>query len=211
MQGFSQFGRWLLAPLFVLVVSGFVPARSSSVIEVGLGEMAAASELVFEGRVIDVQTRWTEDGRAIRSVVTFEVLDVLKGSAGATVKLGFLGGAIDHMRLSITDLNLPVAGEKGVYFVENTVEDQVNPLYGWSQGHFLLVRDPSGKGERVLTADARPVTDFERDALYAKSAGISDGVASGIVTGDESVVDRALDRDTFLEGLRELVMASAGA
>lgn len=208
-NGFSQFGRWLLAPLFLLAIAGAEPAYSSSVTEVGLGDMAAASELVFEGRVIGVESSWTEDGRAIRTTVTFEVLDVLKGSAGTTVTLNFLGGAIGDLRLSVTDLNLPVPGEKGVYFVETTGQDQVNPLYGWSQGHFLLVRDPSGRGERVLTADARPVMGLERDNVFAKSSGISDGVAQGVITGDETVVRDALSREAFKEALRNLVLAGA--
>lgn len=208
MQVFSQFGRWLLVPLSALVLSGLVPARASSVNEVGLGEMAAASELVFEGRVLAVESRWSDDGDAIWTHVTFEVVEVIKGSAGRTVTLKFLGGAVGDMRLSITDLNQPVPGEKGVYFVETTKREQVNPIYGWSQGHFLFVRDPSGRGERVLTADARPVTELKEARFFDKSAGISDGVARGVVTGDESVVDRALTRESFLDSLRELVLVT---
>lgn len=208
MQGFSQFGRWLLFPLSILVLAGFNPAYSSSVNEVGLGEMAAASELVFEGRVVDVQSRWDDDGTAIRTFVTFEVTEVLKGTAGPTLTLSFLGGAVDRVRLSVTDLNLPVPGEKGVYFIEDTGREQVNPFYGWSQGHFLLVGDPSGKGERVLTADARPVLGLKQAGFFAKSSGISGGEASGVVTGDESVVHQAISRESFLESLRDLVIAS---
>ena len=210
MRGFNQIGRWLLAPLFLLGLSGMNPAYSSSVNEVGLGEMASASELVFEGRVLSVDSRWSEDGRSIRTEVTYEVLDVIKGSTtGRTVTLSFLGGNVGHLRLAITDLNMPVPGEKGVYFVENTDRQQVNPLYGWSQGHFLLVRDPSGKGERVLTADARPVTALEQAGFFGKSQGLSEGVARGVKTSDPARIGEALNKQAFVNDLRDLVLTGA--
>ncbi len=207
MKSFTQFGRRLLIPLFLLGLAGINPAHSSSVNEVGLGEMASASELVFEGRVKSVDSRWTADGQDIRTFVTFEVLDVIKGSTTSpTVTLSFLGGNVGHLRLSITDLNLPVPGEKGVYFVESTGREQVSPLYGWSQGHFLLVKDPSGKGERVLTADARPVIGLDSSRAFGKSARLSEGVAGGVKTGDDSRVGQALDRQSFVNNLRDLVL-----
>lgn len=209
MKGFIQFGRRMLVPLFLLVIAGFNPAHSSSVNEVGLGEMASASELVFEGRVQSVDSRWSQDGSAIRTFVTFKVLDVIKGSAGDTVTLSFLGGSVGHLRLSVTDLNLPVPGEKGVYFVESTERDQANPLYGWSQGHFLLVRDPSGKGERVLTADARPVTGVDLNRAFGKSTGLSEGIAGGVKTADASRIAQALNKQSFVESLRGLVLTGA--
>lgn len=202
-----QFGRQLLVPLFLLGLAGFNPAHSSSVNEVGLGEMAAASELVFEGRVQSVDSRWSDDGNSIRTFVTFQVNEVIKGSTTSqTVTLSFLGGNVGHLRLSVTDLNLPVPGEKGVYFVESTGRDQVNPLYGWSQGHFLLVKDPSGKGERVLTADARPVVGLDESRAFGKSAGISEGVAGGVKTADGSRLGQALDRQSFVNNVRDLVL-----
>lgn len=209
MKGFVQFGRRMLFPLFLLGLLGFNPAHSSSVNEVGLGEMAAASELVFEGRVESVDSRWSQDGSAIRTFVTFKVLDVIKGSARDTVTLSFLGGNVGHLRLSVSDLNLPVPGEKGVYFVESTERDLVNPLYGWSQGHFLLVRDPSGKGERVLTADARPVTGLDSRRSASKAAGLSRGVAGGVKTADASRIANALNKESFVESLRGLVLTGA--
>lgn len=210
MKGFTQFGRWLLASLFLLGLTGFSPAFSSSVNEVGLGEMASASELVFEGRVLAVDSRWSEDGQSIRTDVTYEVLDVIKGSpAGRTVTLSFMGGTVGHLRLAITDLTMPVPGEKGVYFVESTDREQVNPLYGWSQGHFLLVKDPSGRGERVLTADARPVTGLQQGGFHGKSRGLSEGVARGVKTADPSRVSQALDKQAFVDNLRNLVLTSA--
>lgn len=209
MIGSVQFGRWLLASLILLGLTGITPSRASSVEEVGLGEMAAASELVFEGQAISVDSRWSEDGSSIRTYVTFRVLDVIKGTAGRTVTLGFSGGTVGSLRLSVSDLNMPVPGEKGVYFVENTGRDQINPLYGWSQGQFLLVRDPSGKGERVLTADARPVMALDNSGNQSKAAALSSGVARGVVTGDQSRVANALSADAFIQRLRELVFAGA--
>lgn len=209
MIGSTQFGRWLLASLFVLGLTGFSPSRASSVEEVGLGEMAAASELVFEGKVASVDSRWSEDGSAIRTFITFQVLEVIKGTAGPTVTLSFMGGTVGALRLSVSDLTMPVPGEKGVYFVENSGRDQVNPLYGWSQGQFLLVKDPSGKGERVLTADARPVMALEATGTRAKSAALSAGVARGVVAGDQSRVANALSAETFIQQLRNLVLEGA--
>ena len=64
---------------------------------------------------------------------------MLKGEyAGSTLELRFLGGTVGTARLEVTDMLVPQVAERGIYFVESLSAPQVNPLVGWSQGHFLI-------------------------------------------------------------------------
>ena len=113
--------------------------------EANFKEVVSGSELIFQGRVISKEVRrHPADGRPT-TYVTFTVIDVLKGShASETIELGFEGGTIDGVTLEISDLEIPIVGEHGVYFVEDTGGYLSNPLFGWHQGHYLVEKDLSG-------------------------------------------------------------------
>jgi len=179
-------------------------AFASSVREVDLGQMLRGSELVFEGRVQQVVARADPGGRWIRTYVTIAVTDVVKGQApGSTVELSFLGGTVAGRTLRVGDLHLPEVGETGIYFVESPGRRQVHPLYGWSQGHFIVRRDAAGV-ERVLTERGAPVQALGAVTAPAAPA-LSTGVARGVQSRRGAALTRALSASTFKQRLRELL------
>jgi hypothetical protein len=99
--------------------------------------LADEAQLIFEGRVVD----WNviREGRLITTVVTFEVLDMIKGEGNAiNLDLHFSGGELDGEILEITGSKIPVISEHGVYFVESAEGNLLNPLLGWTQGHYII-------------------------------------------------------------------------
>ena len=58
----------------------------------------------------------------------------------------------------------PESQRRGHYFVESVNRNLVNPLLGWSQGHYLIYEQ---NGERrVSTVNDKPVTDVLSTQSY---------------------------------------------
>jgi len=206
MHRLMQFRR--LATSFMLVLACSWQAHGSTVLEMSFQDVLGHAELVFEGHVTDVQSRREDDGM-IHTFVRFDVLDVLKGDyAGATLELRFLGGTVGTARLDVTDMLVPQVAERGIYFVESLAAPQVNPLVGWSQGHFLI--EPQAGGEQgVLTANHEPVLAVDAvDAAPVTAAmnTFSKGVAKGVVV-QESLTAQAASRPLTVEEFKRSVRA----
>lgn len=110
---------------------------STTIKELSLSQLADEAQLIFEGRVVD----WNviREGRLITTVVTFEVLDMIKGEGNAiNLDLHFSGGELDGEILEITGSKIPAISEHGVYFVESAEGNLLNPLLGWTQGHYII-------------------------------------------------------------------------
>jgi len=179
-----RFACQLLGLLLVTMVAGI--ARGSSVRSVTVAEMLAHCELVFEGYVVGRRPYQDTITGMIHTNVIFEVLDVLKGRySKQSIALSFLGGTVGDATLALGDMQIPEQGEKGIYFVESLRRRQVHPLYGWSQGHFLVVTDGRGV-ERVLTESRRPVAAMSAKPQQ-KSRRFSSGIARGVTVleGDQ--------------------------
>lgn len=191
---------WRLPTLLLAFALGAAPAEATTVRSVALGEMLEAAALVFEGRVHGVETR--SGPRRIETCARFEVLEVLSGPPVASpLTLCFAGGALGTRSYRVGGLRVPAEGEHGIYFVESLDAPLLNPLYGWSQGHFRVLGDPGG----VHTADGQPVTDMDDGASQAP-LGASDGVARGVGVAPRrgAAEVRGLSPDAFKERLRAL-------
>lgn len=131
--------------------------NASSVLEVSLNEMLQQSQFVFEGTVTAIEAKENSQKR-IHTYVTFEIKDIIKGKYHSnTITLSFLGGTVGDVTMAVSGMKFPQMGEHGIYFVESLERVQVHPLYGWSQGHFIVERDVTGS-ERIMTNRRLPIT-----------------------------------------------------
>lgn len=164
-------------------------ALATTLVQLSFDEVVASSELVFEGRVVSVEARETGP-RSIHSFVTFEIMEIIKGDLiASTLELRYLGGRVGNRQMEVIDINVPVLGETGIYFVESMREMQIHPLVGWSQGHFLIRQDDSGI-RRIHSAGDRPIQTVTSESAvvtrarrYAPAAPLildHDGVARGV-------------------------------
>ena len=197
--------RAISALIAAVVLAAGLPA--STVAPVSVREMAGGSEFVFEGRVILLEAVRPEGSKNIFTRVLFEVTDVLKGDHDrATVALDFMGGTIGSLTLSISDLQLPKKGERGIYFVESRRRRQVHPLYGWNQGRFLILDDRDGD-PRVHTARGRPVRsvgEAPAPGVAALRAGVPDTALGVEVAADPAEDGNGLSPAEFKRRLRDL-------
>lgn len=113
-------------------------ARATVLVQLTLDELVAGSELVFTGVVTGAETDVV--GELVYTTVRFEVEEVIAGAAdGATLELRFLGGTSGGHSTDVSGQYIPAVGDRGLYFVDHTTQELVNPLSGWSQGYFPLV------------------------------------------------------------------------
>ena len=199
----------------LILLTLFAPASQASTIAgVALERMLEDSSLVFEGVVTEHESAFETPEGSIRTCLLFEVSDVIKGDdPGDTLRLCFSGGTVDGLTLEVTGSEIPKTGERGIYFVESTQRRLVNPLFGWSQGHFRIESVSGGPGvpgkraaavDRVVTERGRPVVDLETDAS-PHGARLSSGVAAGVVEGESDDAQKALSPEAFKDKLRGLL------
>ena len=171
--------------LMALIVLALVAtsASSSTVKRIGTDELVKKSTMVFQG---EVQDRWSGIDRGyITTFVRFSVEDVVKGEfKESTLILRFLGGEHDGVVDIVDGSNVPAVGERGIYFVESASTPMVNPLYGWTQGHFLLRVDEGGT-DRVYTLGGEPVRALEATETPL-TLEITHGHAAGVVVSAQA-------------------------
>ena len=197
-----------IAIWMVLLLMPISYGNAASVLEVSMDEMLQESQFVFEGTVTAIEARENSQKR-IHTYVTFEIKDIIKGEYQSNIiTLSFLGGTVGDVTMSVSDMRLPQKGEHGIYFVESLERLQVNPLYGWSQGHFIVERDVTGN-ERVMTNRRLPITavmDTMQDEQMALSRepmqALSKGVVRDIVVSQDKI---GLTVDEFKKVLHERI------
>jgi hypothetical protein len=137
----------------------------------------------------------------MRTCVSFEVLEVLKGPAVASpLELCFAGGRSRYgVTRSVMGLDRPLLGERGIYFVSSLGDPYlVHPLVGWDQGRFKVDAD-----DKVTTAGGDPVVALDGGADEPTQGGAARGarVAKRGARGAAPAMDAA----AFKARLRELM------
>ena len=200
--------RFLLA---LLLAGSIAPASATTLLGMDIDQVVAGAELVFEGEVIAVNPQQDTAG-SISTYITFAIREVIKGDYdAATLELKFMGGMVNGRMTEVTGLQQPALGEQGIYFVESISEDMVNPLLGWSQGHYLIQEDEDGT-RRITTNEQAPVVAVQPmsrvPAAIRKPRALvqDDSVAATGVATEQSplMIERAMTVDQFKASIREL-------
>ena len=192
----------------VLLLMPISYGNAASVLEVSMDEMLRQSQFVFEGTVTAIEARENSRKR-IHTYVTFEIKDIIKGEYQSNIiTLRFLGGTVGDVTMAVGDMRLPQEGEHGIYFVESLERLQVNPLYGWSQGHFIVERDVTGI-ERIMTNRRLPITgvvdkmqDEQMTPGKERIQALSKGVVRDLVIAKDK---KGLTVDEFKKILHERI------
>lgn len=139
-----------LFSLFLVVDS----TKATMIIEKSFDQVAQEAELIFEGKVLSKETRLLPINDMPFTYFTFEIIDVIKGDyPDQTIELGFMGGPQGDFILTVSDMRMPEIGEKGIYFVETLDEPQIHPLFGWHQGHYLVITNQSTGQDLVVPVE----------------------------------------------------------
>jgi hypothetical protein len=200
----------MMKKIIVLLLCFFVchVSLATSVKEVSIDDLAINAEFIFEGRCIDTTTQQVPNSRFIKTIATFEVIDVIKGDyQDSTIQLEYLGGSFKGKELKIGDMVLPQFNDHGIYFVEKLNEQQIHPLLGWDQGRITIHNDEQGI-ERVGTSNHKPITSIEpkQDRSSVKSqAAISKGVARGVQSVESINWETALKKQDFKNKIKDII------
>ena len=199
----------ILLCVFVTYATG---TNATTILGMDIDEVANEAELIFEGEVILHETRQNSNTGIIHTYVTFTVHDVVKGDFSAdTIELKFAGGTFMGQIVEVGGLEIPKEGEDGIYFVESTSRDLLNPLIGWSQGHFIIEQEFGER--RVRTIDRQTVTDIQSvssiPSVIKKPQAIIEGdgdVAAGVLVDSSSLsIERALTVEEFKNRILDLL------
>ena len=192
----------LLAIIAIFAITG-QPARAASVLQLGVADLVRGSQLIFHGTAVERRiVAGSQDGE-IFTRVTFQVHEVVNGPTVKTLDLDFLGGTLNGVTLEISDMTVPPVGEEGIFFIEQLNRQQVNPIYGWWQGYFV-VRHEQGGRKIVTTYDLKPIYDVQpSSAIY--TGGISEGAAEGVVTDGAAKGRLPMSIDDFKSSLRRVL------
>lgn len=205
-----------IAASTLLLLLAALPCKdlyATSLFSLSIDEVAEDAELIFEGAVLNREARVATASGIIHTYVTFSVSEVIKGDySGAQLELRFTGGEANGEIVEVSGLTLPAAGEQGIYFVESLNRVLVNPLLGWSQGHYLIV-ERDGE-QQITTNDRQPVTSVQAQdqvpAALRRPQRIIDGkhaAATGVVTSNAAAlsVERPLTPAQFKARIRALL------
>ncbi|HTJ65657.1 MAG TPA: hypothetical protein VL899_17790 [Alphaproteobacteria bacterium] len=172
-----------------------------------LSDLAKGAELIVDGTVIGQKVEALGGGQGARTCFTIAVAEVVAGtSPGKSVRLCFFGGEIGGRGYGVSGMQFPKVGERGIYLIESVHQPMLNPLIGWDQGRFGIVKDAASGALKVTTADGRRVTALTPEAAQpsARATVVSSEAASaaGVVADDGSDLRGAISRDDFVAKLR---------
>lgn len=159
---------------------------ASSILEISFTALVNKSESVFEGEVVATTPEMSADGN-IYTYVDFLVLDVLSGdlNIGESITLRFTGGTANGLTLNMGSI-IPGVGEHGIYFIESNNAQLINPLYGWSQGHYRILSNGyivAGDDQVVVGADK----NLKNTSAKTK---LSTGLAKGVLTRPQHQINK---------------------
>ena len=146
----TRFSRFLF--LSLLLVSSR-PARATVVVPADLGELSRDARAIVRGRVMALDARWTDDRRAIETIVTLEVEGYLKGALGQTLQFRVPGGELGRFR-SITVGAPAFSIDEHIVVFLGATGPSIPHVLGLNQGVFRIVR--AADGWVVTTPPALP-------------------------------------------------------
>lgn len=147
--------------LACLALLAAVPARALSVRPPTFAELVAESGQIVRGTVTKVEAfeAPAADGRMlIKTRVTWQVEDALKGAPGATLSLEFLGGRLGDDHSVVPGMPQFTVGETGFVFAAKNVRSMC-PLIAAGHGRYFVNHD-AATGRDFVSRDNRvPLTD----------------------------------------------------
>jgi hypothetical protein len=143
---------WLVT---CLVAALACTAQATVIVPADLGELSRDAIAIVRGRVAAVDTQYTEDRRAIETIVTLEVERYLKGALGQIVRFKVPGGELGRYRSIVVGAPEFAVDQRVVVFL-GALGPSVPHIVGFNQGVFRVVRAADNSGWLVTPPAALP-------------------------------------------------------
>jgi hypothetical protein len=148
--------------LSTIFVAGISLTAASTFLKVDIPTLRAMSESVVRARVVDVRSAWNDEGSAIFTFVTLQVVGRLHGTAPEQLVVRVPGGTVGDFTTVMEGAPTFEPGEEVVTFLARW-QDGVPMVAGYAQGVSRVDRDRLGnmmlKGG---LADGMPVTELSK-------------------------------------------------
>ena len=106
--------------------------------------MVAASQTIVHGRVVDVRSYETAGRRTIESLVTVQVVEVIKGQPASTAYFKLPGGQVGRYRRVMVGAPQCARGDELVLFLRGSGPAVPMP-FGLTQGVYRVSRSATGQ------------------------------------------------------------------
>jgi hypothetical protein len=128
-------------------------AAATVLVPADFTEMVTASHAIAHGRVVAVDADPTGNLRTVRTFVTLEVEQYLKGSLGRRVTFSVPGGQVGRYRRMIVGAPHFAEGDEVIVFL-SARGPSIPYVFGLSQGVYRVARD--GRGGALVTPPIMP-------------------------------------------------------
>jgi hypothetical protein len=132
---------------FLLIAQFATGVGATTILPADLGDLAREARVVARGRVIAVESHWTESRRGIETLVTLEVETYLKGELGGTIQFRVPGGRLGRFRSVTVGAPQFAVGRRVIVFLGARGPSVLHVL-GLSQGVFRVT---DGLGGSIVT------------------------------------------------------------
>jgi hypothetical protein len=177
---------WMLRAVSAVVLPMVLasPASATVLIAVELRELTRDAGAIVRGRVVEVQSRWTEDRRGVETLVTLDVESYLKGELGDTVTFRVPGGRVGRLRSIVVGAPQFERDQHVIVFLGHR-GPSVPHVLGFNQGVYRLASDGTTvTPPPVVGATTRPVVRGDRDRRPLPLAAFEQQVRSLILPDD---------------------------
>lgn len=157
----------LKTSILYLFVIGAIPVSASTFVAMTEEELIRASDAVVQGRVIQLESRWDDQGRIIVTDATVQVSEYIIGDAPSQMVVQIPGGQVADFRVEAHGFPQLAKGQEVILFVRVDTSSQVSRIVGHQQGHFEVVKRLDGvtlavpqveDGVSFLTPSGRPLS-----------------------------------------------------
>lgn len=133
------------------VIAPLTPARATTLVRLGLEQLAQASTDIVRGHVVSQESRWNADHTRIITITTVAVEDCLKGHATGNLVIEQPGGTVGNFRVRVAGTALFRQDTSYLLFLEPAASDSSRSLLvGMTQGAYPIYRDATTQEERVI-------------------------------------------------------------
>lgn len=130
-------------------------------------ELVSEADLVVDGTVEQVVSRWSQDGRVIVSSATVAVIETVRGkTAKRYVTVEYPGGEIGDVGMKVSDMQPFNTGESVLLFLRvlrTSSEGEVHRLVGKAQGKYVIGKDSIARKSGYSLVGGNEIVDDDID------------------------------------------------
>lgn len=166
--------RRSIAALIAALCLAAMPAAAGTFIHMSSSELVAQSDAMIQGRVVQLDSFWSESGRLIVTEAAIEVEEALIGDVPPTVTVRTFGGEVGDVKVEAPGFPRFEQGERVLLYLQHEPADGSLRVLGYQQGHFRVVTRRDGVTLAVPQVDdgARLLDRFGRPGPEARSVEI---------------------------------------